>query len=191
MEICQIQRPMQRVAMDILGPLPETPRGNKYILVIGEYFTKWKEAFPLKDTEALTIAKVFVNEFVCRFGVPDSLHTDQGRNFEAKVLKEVCQLLGVKKTRTTPYHPQSDGLVERFNRTLLDMLSMAVRDDEHDWDLLLPTLLFAYRTSCHATTGATPFELMLGRDARLPEDVLFSIPARAEDPIRYADVLKN
>ena len=101
--------------LDILVPLPETPRGNKYILVIGEYFTKWKEAFPLKDTEALTIAKVFVNEFVCRFGVPDSLHTDQGRNFEAKVLKEVCQLLGVKKTRTTPYHPQMDlskGLTE-------------------------------------------------------------------------------
>eukprot|EP00731_Ephydatia_muelleri_P007838 Em0004g176a len=191
MEISQTLRPMQRVAMDILGPLPETLRGNKYILVVGEYFTKWKEAFPLKDTEALTIAKVFVNEFVCRFGVPDSLHTDQGRNFEAKVLKEVCQLLGVKKTRTTPYHPQSDGLVERFNRTLLDMLSMAVKDDERDWDLLLPTLLFAYRTSRHVTTGVTPFELMYGRDARLPEDVLFSIPATAEDPIQYADVLKN
>ncbi|KAL5509722.1 hypothetical protein EMCRGX_G005140 [Ephydatia muelleri] len=173
MEISQTLRPMQRVAMDILGPLPETLRGNKYILVVGEYFTKWKEAFPLKDTEALTIAKVFVNEFVCRFGVPDSLHTDQGRNFEAKVLKEVCQLLGVKKTRTTPYHPQSDGLVERFNRTLLDMLSMAVKDDERDWDLLLPTLLFAYRTSRHVTTGVTPFQLMYGRDARLPEDVLF------------------
>ena len=84
-----------------------------------------------------------MNELVCRFGVPDSLHTDQGRNFEAKVLKEVCQLLGVKKTRTTPYHPQSDGLVERFNRTLLDMLNMAVKDDEHDCDLLLPTMLFA------------------------------------------------
>eukprot|EP00731_Ephydatia_muelleri_P009146 Em0004g1484a len=191
MEISQTLRPMQRVAMDILGPLPETLRGNKYILVVGEYFTKWKEAFPLKDTEALTIAKVFVNEFVCRFGVPDSLHTDQGRNFEAKVLKEVCQLLGVKKTRTTPYHPQSDGLVERFNRTLLDMLSMAVKDDERDWDLLLPTLLFAYRTSRHVTTGVTPFELMYGCDARLPEDVLFSIPATAEDPIQYADVLKN
>ena len=86
----------------------------------------------MKDTEALTIAKVFVNEFVCRLGVPDSLHTDQGRNVEAKVLKEVCQLLGVKKTRTTPYHPQSDGLVESFNRTLLDMLSMAVKDDERE-----------------------------------------------------------
>ena len=135
-------------------------------MVVGEY-TKWKEAFPLKDTEPLTIAKVFVNEFVCRFGVPDSLHAGQGRNFKAKVLKEVCQLLGVK-TRTTPYHPQSDGLhvVERFNRTLLDMLSMAVKDDERDWDLLLPTLLFAYRTSRHVTAGVTPFELMYGRDAR-------------------------
>ena len=77
-EISQTLRPMQRVAMDILGPLPETLRGNKHILVVGEYFTKWKEAFPLKDSEALTIAKVFVNEFVCRFGVLDSLHTDQG-----------------------------------------------------------------------------------------------------------------
>ena len=116
--------------MDILGPLPETPRGNRYILVIGDYFTKWKEAFPLKDTEALTIARVFVNEFVCRFGVPDSVHTDQGKNFEAKTIKEICTLLDIKKTRTTAYHPQSDGFVERFNRTLLGMLSMAVREDE-------------------------------------------------------------
>ena len=75
--------------MDILGPLPETPRSNCYILVIGDYFTKWKEAFPLKDTEAVTVARVFVNEFICRFGVPDSLHTDQGKNFEAKIIKEI------------------------------------------------------------------------------------------------------
>ena len=177
--------------MDILGPLPETPRGNRYILVIGDYFTKWKEAFPLKDTEALTIARVFVNEFVCRFGVPDSVHTDQGKNFEAKIIKEICTLLDIKKTRTTAYHPESDGLVERFNRTLLSMLSMAVREDEQGWDLLLPTLLLAYRTSHHATTGSTPFELMFGRDPRLPEDVLLSIPGAVEDPSQYAEVLKN
>ena len=191
LEISLAQRPLQRVAMDILGPLPETPRGNRYILVIGDYFTKWKETFPLKDTEALTIARVFVNQFVCRFGVPDSVHTDQGKNFEAKIIKEICTLLDIKKTRTTAYHPQSDGLVERFNRTLLGMLSMAVREDEQGWDLLLPTLLLAYRTSHHATTGSTPFELMFGRDPRLPEDVLFSIPGAVEDPSQYVEVLKN
>ena len=85
--------------------------------------------------------KVFVNELVCHFGVPDSMHTDQGRNFEAKRLKEICQLLGVKKMCSIPYHPQSDGLVERFNRTLLVMLSMAVMDYEHGWDLLLPVCI--------------------------------------------------
>ena len=191
LETSIVQRPLQRVAMDILGPLPETPRGNRYILVIGDYFTKWKEAFPLRDTEAVTVARVFVNEFICRFGVPDSLHTDQGKNFEAKIIKEICALLDIKKTRTTAYHPQSDGLVERFNRTLLGMLSMMVKEDEQGWDLLLPTMLLAYRTSHHATTGVTPFELMFGRNPRLPEDVLFSIPGAVEDPSQYAEILKR
>jgi hypothetical protein len=95
--------------MDILGPLPETPRGNRYILVIGDYFTKWQEAFPLKDMEAVSVATVLVNDFVCRFGVPESLHTDQGRNFESAVIKEVCKLLDIRKTRTTPTTPSLMG----------------------------------------------------------------------------------
>ena len=126
-----MQVDLWRITMDIMGPLPETPRGNRYVLVVGDYFTKWKEAYQLPDMEALSIAKVLVSEFICRFGVPDSIHTDQGKNFEAKVIQEICHLLGVTKTRTTPYHLQSDGLVKRFNRTLLEMLSTAVAD-EHD-----------------------------------------------------------
>ena len=121
---------MERVAMDILGPLPETDAGNKYILVVGDYFTKWKEAYPMRDMEATTVARLLVNEFFCRFGLPDTLHTDQGRNFESSLIKEICSLLGIHKTRTTPYHPQSDGLVERFNRTLLNMLSLATSEDQ-------------------------------------------------------------
>ena len=106
-----VHMPMQRTATDILGPLPETERGNRYILVVGDYFTKWKEALAIKDMEAVTIARCLVNEVICRFGVPDSLHTDQGKNFESALVKEICEMLGIKKTRTTPYHPQSDGLV--------------------------------------------------------------------------------
>ena len=97
-------------------------------------------------------------------------------------------MLDIKKTRTTAYHPQSDGLVERFNRTLLGMLSMMVKEDEQGWDLLLPTLLLA---SHYATTGVTPFELMFGRNLHLPEDVLFSIPGAVEDPSQYAEILKR
>ena len=96
--------PMQRVAMDILGPLPLTPRSNKYVLVIGDYFTKWTEAFAIPDMETVTVARVFVNEFVSRFGAPTHLHTDQGRSFESSLIKELCQLMGIVKTRTSPYH---------------------------------------------------------------------------------------
>ena len=191
LEVSHASRPLERIAMDIMGPLPETPRGNRYILVVGDYFTKWKEAYPLPDMEALSIAKVLVNEFICRFGVPDSIHTDQGKNFEAKVIQEICHLLGVTKTRTTPYHPQSDGLVERFNRTLLEMLSTTVAD-EHDWDLSLPMLLLAYRTSVQETTGTTPFQLMFGRNPRLPEDVLYSLPVASHNSVtQYTRVLKG
>ena len=129
------------------------------------------------NKEATSVATAFVNEFVCRVGVPESLHIDQGKNFESALIKEICQLLGVKKTRITPYHPQTDGLVERFNRTVLDMLSMAVQQDEHGWDLLLPPVMLAYRTSVQETTGTTPFSLMFGLEPRLPEDIMFGIPA--------------
>ena len=110
-----------------LGPLPQSERGSKYILVIGDYFNKWLEAFAIPNMEAVTVAEAFVFQFVSRFGVPDFLHTDQGRNFESALLKAVCTLLGVSKTRISPYDPKSDGLIERFNRTLLSLLSMATR----------------------------------------------------------------
>ena len=185
--------PLQRVAMDILGPLPETERGHKYVLVIADYFTKWTEAFPMPNMEAHTVANLFVYHFICRFGAPDYLHTDQGRNFESALMSEVCKLLGVSKTRTSPYHPQSDGLVERFNRTLLNMLSVVAKDNEHDWDLQVPLVMMAYRTSVQESTGATPFSLMFGREARLPIDVIFGPPPgeKPASPSQYALLLRQ
>ena len=129
---------MERIAIDILGPLPETPWKNKLILVVGDYFTKWTESYPLPNQEATTVAEKLVNEFICRFGVPRELHSDQGRNFESKVFAEICKLLDIEKTRTTPLHPQSDGQVERFNRTLVEMLRGKIKEDQKDWDLQLP-----------------------------------------------------
>ena len=89
----------------------------------------------MSNMEVHTVAELFVYNFVCRFGTPDYFYTDQGRNFESILLSEICKLLGVVKTRTIPYHPQSDRLVERFNHTLLNMLSIAAQDQERDWDL--------------------------------------------------------
>jgi len=185
--------PLQRVAMDVLGPLPVSEKGHKYILVVSDYFTKWTEAYPMPNMEAATVATLFVHNFVCRFGAPDFLHTDQGRNFESTLMSEICKLLGIVKTRTTPYHPQSDGLVERFNHTLLTMLSIVAKDREQDWDLHLPLVMMAYRTSVQESTGATPFSLMFGREARLPIDVMFGPPPGEEltSSSQYAFLLRQ
>jgi len=110
--------PMDMVALDVLGPLPRTERGNRFVLVAIDYFTKWPEAYALTDQEAWTVANALVDGLVSRFGVPSTLHSDQGRNFESRVFAQMCEWLGIRKTRTTRLHPQSDGLVERFMRTL-------------------------------------------------------------------------
>ena len=118
LQLYNVGAPLERVAVDIAGPLPMTTSGNKYIVVAMYYFTKWPEAYPVPSQDAVTVAKVLVNNFFSRMGVPNELHSDQGRNFESRVFKECCDLLGVRKTRATPLHPESDGMVERFNRTL-------------------------------------------------------------------------
>ena len=118
-----------------------------------------------------------MNEFVVRYEAPACLHTDQGRNFESNLVKEIYRLLGIVKTRTTPYQdPQPDGMIERLNHTLLSMMKMASIEDERDLDLKLPCLMMAYRTSVHETTKATPFSLMFGRAVQLPIDAMFGKP---------------
>ena len=128
----------------------------------------------MQDMEASTVANIFYN-FVCRFGAPVYLHTDQGCNFESKLIYKVCALLGIEKTRTSSYHPQSNGMVEQFNKTLLDILSSTAANED-DWDLVLPSIMLAYWTSVHSTTKHTPFQLMFGREAKLPVDVIFEAP---------------
>lgn len=164
--------PLERVAVDIFGPLPRSRLGNRYILVVTDYFTKWAEAYPLRNQEAETVARVLVEQFICRFGVPLSLHSDQGSNFESNVFQSVCKLLGIHKTRTTAYHPQSDGLVERLNRTIQNMLSIYVREDQVDWDVHLPYVMMAYRASEQETVGVSPNRMMFGREVSLPLELL-------------------
>ena len=160
-----------RIAMDILDVCDPTPEGFRYILVIADYFSKWTEAFPIKDKCADTVADVLVDKIILRFWMPLVIHSDQGREFENGLMKSLCSLLGCVKTRTAPYHPQSDGMVERFNRTCLMMLSMFVNDRRDNWHELLPFVMHAYRTSVHESTGYSPFRLMMGEECSLPQDV--------------------
>ena len=162
----------------IWGPLPETARGNKHLLVVMDHFTKWCEVFPTKDQKAHTIAQILVSTIFSCFGPPSVIHSDQGRNFESHLMQEVCQLMGIHKSRTTAYHPQCDGLVERQNRTLQDILSAYVSDHQDDWDQWVSLAVYAYNTSTHESTGFSPYELVFGRIARTPLELDLDLPLK-------------
>ena len=177
----RVGSPMQLVAVDILGPLPESRAGNSYVLVAADYLTRWVEAYPIPNQEAITVARKLTDELFCRFSLPEQLHSDQGRQFESEILTHLCKFLHIDKTRTTPYHPQSDGLVERFNRTLIQMLSTCIEDHPFEWEDHIHKVCMAYNSSKQATTGYSPFYLMFGREARLPVDIMYRTPSQKEE----------
>lgn len=137
-----------------------------------DYFTKLPEAIALMDQTAETVVEVLVDEVFARFGLCMQLHSDQGRNFESAVFSEVLRSLRFDKTRTSPLHPQSNCMVERFNRTLLDCLSKFVEHHQRDWDEYLPILLLSYRSAVHQSTQQTPALLTFGKELRLPTQLL-------------------
>ena len=185
--------PLERIAIDVLGPLPVSERGNRYLLIVADYFTKWVEAYPLENQRAEIVAEVLVKEFISRFGVPMQIHSDQGRNFESAVFSGVCNLLGIDKTRTTALHPESDGMVERFNRTLENQLAIFVERHQKDWDDHVPLLMMSYRSAVHESTKQTPAKLMFGRELNLPIDLLFGRPPneRVESVDDYVETLEK
>ena len=164
--------PFERIGVDILGPFPRSDRGNRYVLVVADYFSKWPEAVALPNQEAVTIASALVEQVFSRTGIPLEIHTDQGRNFEAALVKEVSKLLGMHRTRSTALHPQSAGLVERLNRTLTKHLAMFVNKCQTDWDEKIPLFLMAYRSTPQGTTGFSPAQVIYGRDLHLPEHLV-------------------
>ncbi|XP_042230040.1 protein NYNRIN-like [Homarus americanus] len=173
------------------GPQPLTADGNRYICVAMDYFTKWPEAYAIPNQEATTVARVLVDQFFCRFGIPHELHSDQGRNFESAVFSECCKLLGIKKTRTTPPRPQSDVMVEKFNWTLGQELAKSCIEEQTEWDQKLPVLLMAYRSAAHESGGYTPAKLMLGHELRLPVGLLTGRPPDAELPEETTSYVKG
>ena len=164
--------PMERIHLDILGPFPPSEQGNVYILVMIDQFTKWVECAAIPNQSAELIAQKFLLHFIVTFGCPIEVHTDQRRNFDGSLFKSLCELLQIAKTRTTPYHPSSNGQVERVNRTLFQMIRCYIEGKAQYWDRDLPLLVMAMHATENRTTGFTPNMLMLGREVNLPVDIL-------------------
>ena len=160
-----ISTPFSRIAMDLVGPLPKSSSGFQYILVVLDYATRYPEAIPLRTMASKGIAKELVLMFT-RIGIPEEILTDQGTPFMSKIMQDMCKLLRIKQLRTSVYHPQTDGLVERFNQTLKRMIKKVMELDGRNWDQLLPFLMFSIREVPQASTGFSPFELLYGRRPR-------------------------
>ena len=161
----------ERIAVDIAGPFPKTSNGFMYILVISDYFTKFTEIFPLKNMEAETVTETMFRGWIKRYGCPQEIHSDQGSQFESQIFQEMCKLLQINKTRTTAYHPQSDGMIERMNRTVKDILSKYISVNQTDWDKFVDSVVFAYNSTVHDTTGITPYRMVFGEEIKLPVDI--------------------
>ena len=185
-----VSYPFHHIGLDFLGPLPIS-NNCQYVLLIGDHFTKWYEAIPLPDQRAETTADALLKHWICRFGCPHSIHTDQGRNFESDLFQQLMRRLEINKTRTTSFHPQSNAVIERMNRTLLNMLAKCIDQNQSDWSSLLPFVLMAYRSSVHESTGFTPYFLVFGHEMSLPLDLMYTPPEHSEPTSLKKQVLER
>jgi transposase InsO family protein len=193
-------RPWEFVQIDLKGPLPETPRGNKYLMVVYDYFSKYVVAAAIPDKRMETVTNAFVERVVLIHGLPGGLCSDQGKEFESRVLLETCQQMGVAKVRTSVAHPASNGGVERTNKTLGNLLRLVIRPDQMDWDVRTPYAVFAYNTSRHSSTDLTPYEINSGlRKPRLHDRAVVEqsietdevVPSSGENVSSYRDRLEK
>lgn len=165
--------PFEKVFMDIVGPLPLSYLSNRYLLTIQDDLTKYCFAIPIHNQEATTIAEAFLKNFVCIYGAPKSILTDQGTNFLSEVFKNCCKMLNIKKMNSTAFHPQTNGALERSHRTFTEYLRHFVDKYGMDWDIWSPFCVFTYNTTPHCSTGYMPYELVFGHRPNLPSSFNF------------------
>ena len=183
LQVTAVGEPFERVAIDLTGPHPVSRSSNIYILTVVDLFSKWAEAVPLRNKEAVTVARALSDVVLSRYGLPMQLLSDNGKEFDNCLMSELCRLLEIEKLRTTAYKASTNGGVERFHRTLNAMIAKVVAENQRNWDEMLPSVMAAYRSSRHEATGFTPNYLMFGREVRAPIDLLFGVPT--EDTEQY------
>lgn len=161
--------------------------------MVSHHFTKWVEIIPIPDQSAITCAEKILNGVI--FGCPLSLHSDGGSNYESQIFNELCAMLEIKKTRTTVRNPKCNGLLERFNKTLWRMIRAYLKGEQMDWDIILGCLAAAYRATSQESTGLTPNLLMLGKEVRLPAELMFGSVVNGQNKIEtygeYVEILKD
>jgi len=176
-------RPWQTVAVDLVGPMPMSTHGNSCILVLTDHFTRWADALAIPDASTPTVARALDQHVFCYFGLPEQIHTDQGAQFQSQLMRNLCWVWGVNQSRTTPYHPQGNGVVERNNRMLGDALRcLLLGKSQEKWDAMLPQIMRAYCSTPHSSTQETPNFLMLGQETLVPDHLTYHIPL-PEGPI--------
>jgi transposase InsO family protein len=172
--------PMELICLDYLT-LETSKGGFEHILVITDHFSRYAQAFPTTNETARTTARVLFEKFIVHYGFPSRIHSDQGPCFESQIIKELCQLAGIAKSRTTPYHPMGNGQCERFNQTLISMLGTLQDDQKSDWKSYVPSLVHAYNVTPHTSTGYSPYYLMFGRQPKLAVDALLGLSNNEEN----------
>ena len=182
--------PFEKLFLDVVGPLPITENENKFILTLQDDLTKFSLGVCLPNQETSTIARAFVDHCICLFGSPQSVVTDMGSNFMSELFKSICKILSIKKINTTAYHPQSNGALERYHRTLGEYLRNFISNNVDDWDNWISTALFTYNSTPHTSTGYMPFELVFGYKPIIPTS-LTKNPEPLYNYDSYVAELKN
>ena len=167
-------RPLEVLALDYTVLEPSS-NGMENVLVMTDVFTKFSVAVPTKDQKASTVAQVLLNEWVFKYGIPLRIHSDQVRNFDSNLRAELCNLYGIVKSRTTPGYPQGNGQVERFNRTLHDLIHTLAEKKKRSWHEHIKEVVYTYNVTPHASTGMSLCYLMFGRDPRVPIDIALGV----------------
>ena len=186
--------PFQKLSVDFVGPLPRSTKGNEYLLTVRDTFTRWIEAFPVKDATAEAVVRMLTREIFPRFGLCEQLHSDRGSQFMSQLVHEVARMLGIKKTETPAYNPKSNP-VERAHRDLGRAIRAQVSERPREWEKVLPHVLFIMRTATCRSTGTSPYRMLFGRDPTFALDLAFGPPPYTQEEhkseVEYVEKLRK
>ena len=181
--------PFEMICIDFLHL--DKSQGYEHVLIVTDHFTRFSQAYATKNETSLTAAKKLFNEFILQFGFPARIHHDRGEAFNSSLFKELHRLAGIDMSNTSPYHPQGNGSAERLNRTLINMLKAIPENEKKNWVNHLPKLMFAYNSTVNKTTGFSPFQLMFGRESRLPIDCIMPLTPKKTTRKTYDKFVKE